>query len=205
MGDNIETRSLTLNFAVIYCDYELEYDQTDFVASETQIIGNIESTPYTITFPSFKQESGSDTSCGTVTQTLDTSSFPSDWVVTYSDSGDNIIEIPSFDADGAAVYNVEYNAVMGSSTQARQLILSFEVVYCEFEEDYEQSSFIASPDVIDVLVETAPFTITFPSFKSKAGSHSECGSVVQALDSSSLPIDWTVTLSDTDVSSIEIP
>jgi hypothetical protein len=116
MGSSVETRTFTLTFDVIYCEYQLEYDQTDFVASETQIIGNIESTPYTITFPSFKQELGSDASCGPVTQTLDTSSFPSDWVVTYSDSGDNTIEIPSFDADGAAVYNVEYNAVMGSST-----------------------------------------------------------------------------------------
>jgi hypothetical protein len=44
---------------------------------------------------------------------LDTSTFPADWVVTYTDiEFANNIEIPSFDADSEAVYSVEYTVTL---------------------------------------------------------------------------------------------
>jgi hypothetical protein len=62
-------------------------------------------------------------------------------VVTYSESGDNTIEIPSFDADGAGTYSLDYTAVLGSGALTRSLLLDFEVIYCEFEVDHDQSTF----------------------------------------------------------------
>ena len=50
--------------------------------------------------------------CGSVTQLLDTSTFPGSWIVNYSEGGDSDIYMPYFDADIAGVYSVQYTATM---------------------------------------------------------------------------------------------
>ena len=123
----------TFDIIVTTCSYINDHAQEDFVASSTLIIGNLQSLPYTITFPSFILSPSSAASCGAVTQFLDTNSLPADWTVNYSDSGDNSIEFASFDSASEGVYSLSYSAYMGSFVEYRALTLSFEVVYCEYE------------------------------------------------------------------------
>jgi streptogramin lyase len=67
-----------------------------------------------------------------VTQELDTSSIPGDWTVTYSDSGDNSIEIASFDDQNDwGSYDLEFTAVIGTVTELRTMSLTFEVYLSE--------------------------------------------------------------------------
>ena len=74
--------------------------------------------PATITFPSFLLSDTSDAGCGTVTQALDTSSIPSYWVVTYSDTGDNSIQIPTLlDINDAKDYTITFTAFIGGCAE----------------------------------------------------------------------------------------
>ena len=56
------------------------------------------------------------------------SSVPSDWSVTYSDSGDNSIQIASFaDQNDWGDYNLAFTTVIGGGYEPRTLTLSFAV------------------------------------------------------------------------------
>ena len=57
---------------------------------------------------------------------MDTSSLPGDWTVTYSDSGDNSITIPSHSSGNVGSYSLAYTAKMGTAVSPRSLTLSFE-------------------------------------------------------------------------------
>jgi hypothetical protein len=53
--------------------------------------------------------------------------------VTYSETGENSIEIPAHDSNNVGPYNIEFTAVIGSDIEIRSLYLVFDIISCEID------------------------------------------------------------------------
>ena len=134
------------------------------------------SLPLSITFPSFYLASGSDSDCPAVTQTYSSGSWPSNFVVNLQANADNEISVNSINTGtDVGTFSLELVATLGTMT--RSMDLTIEVIDCFYDFEYDSSTFVASPDVVDSHALSAPYTINSPAFKLASGISSHCGTV----------------------------
>ena len=125
-----------MSFEITFCEYEIEHDGSTFIATPDVIDLLAETAPITISFPSFNLKTGSHASCGSVTQALDVTNLPSDWTITYSESEDNQISVPSFDQNTQGTFSVDFTTYIGNSWESRSLTLTFGFFSCSYATDH---------------------------------------------------------------------